>query len=128
MAIRIGVRIKPEPGRSALETTIQDPDYSGPAGTATGGMVRVLQLVGWDDAKFPLANYEPGMPETERHLVIIDQHVVTMDIAAFAGKSIAQARAMWEQAFAPKVAEWTAAKPTLTIAAAGAAAVEPILL
>lgn len=126
MAIRIGIRIKPEPGRSALETTIQDPDYSGP--TPSGGMVRVLQLVGWDDATLPLGNYQPGMPETERHLVIIDQHVVTMDVAAFASKSIAQAKAMWEQAFAPKVAEWTAAKPTLTIAAAGAASVEPVLL
>lgn len=126
MAIRIGVRIKPEPGRSALETTIQDPGEEN--GMATGGMVRVLQLVGWDDTKLPLANYTPGLPETERHLIIIDQHVATLSVAAFVGATFAETHAMWEAAFADKIAYWTTHRDQLAAGAAGAAMVASRLI
>lgn len=126
MAVRAAVRFKPEVGRSALETTIQNRDYS--VTPPTGGMVRTVQLVAWDDASVSVANYKAGLPETERHLVIVDQDTVTMDISAFHGTTYAEAEALWQPVLDAAAARWQPVLATLLRAAAGSVMANPVVL
>lgn len=126
MAIKAAVRFKPEVGRTPLETTIQTPDFT--ATPPTGGMVRIIQLVGWDDATLPLASYQAGMPDSERRLVVIDQKAVTLDISAFSGITYAAAEALWQAELTAAAAEWTPVLATLLRAAAGSVLADPVVL
>lgn len=104
MAIRYGVRWRPVPFRSTIET-ITVASETGP-----GWRVQTLQAVAYDDTQLgTTANpYRPGDPASEQYLAIIAEIAIQLDIAAFAGKTIAQSRAMWDAARDTQKDAWLA--------------------
>lgn len=98
MTVRGGVRFKPDMYRSSLESTVGSLDPS--ATPPTGTVFMVVQLAAWDDADFAGVTYTPGDPATESLLTILYEDTLSMELAAFAGKTEQQATAMWAAALA----------------------------
>lgn len=110
MAVAHAIRWRPTPFRSTIEA-ITVPAATDAEGNPTGpgGRVQTLQLIVFDSDKFGSGNtYQPGDPATEQHLAIVEEVQITLDIAAFAGKTIAQSQAMWDAARDEQITAWQA--------------------
>lgn len=110
MAIKYAARWRPVAYRSTIESIIVPAgtdDEGNPTGP--GWRVQTLQAIVFDDARFAAGNpYKPGDPATEQHLAIIEEVPIQLDIAAFAGKTYAQAKALWDAARDQQIAAWEA--------------------
>jgi hypothetical protein len=110
MALQYAVRWRPVPFRSTIET-ISTPDQTDENGAVIPGQrIQTLQAIAFDDTKVGTAGnpYRPGDPATEQHLAIIEEVPIQLDIAAFAGKTVAQATALWNGARDAQKAAWLA--------------------
>lgn len=98
MAIRTGVRFKPSVYRSSQETINAglnpSPEGDGPP---EGTVVRIVQLVGYNDAEVTTGGnpYRPGDPATERFIYILDEQPKMIDLSAINGKTQNQVNAIW---------------------------------
>lgn len=105
MAIKGGVRWKPDQYRTSLEATVTDLnptgqqyDENGNPTTATGvpegTVVMIAQAVAYDDAVFGdgagQVPYRPGDPETERHLVVLHEETKMYELSAAYAPTAAQ--------------------------------------
>jgi len=82
--------------RSTLEATVMGLE---PAATPpTGTVVMPAQLIAYDDTVVTPANYEAGNVDTERHITVLYEEPLTMDLAAFDGITQAAATALWTDA------------------------------
>lgn len=110
MAIKYAARWRPTPFRSTIEAIIVPmTDAETGESTGPGWRVQTLQAIVFDDARFAAGNpYKPGDPATEQHLAIVEEIQIQLDIAAFAGKTYAQAQAMWDAARDQQIAAWQA--------------------
>lgn len=107
MAIKYAARWRPTPFRSTIEAIVVPMTNSEGEPTGPGWRVQTLQAIVFNDASFPAGNpYKPGDPATEQHLAIIEEVQIQLDIAAFAGKTYAQAQAMWDAARDGQIALW----------------------
>lgn len=129
MAIHFAARWRPQIYRSTTEAIIVNrhpasPDADPPIPASAGQRIEVLQLVCFDDAEVgtPDNPYRPGDPQTEQYLAICDEAVIQLDVSAFAGKTPAQARALWDAARDARIAAWQAQPDigALVMAALGA--------
>jgi len=112
MAVRYGVRWRPQAYRSINEANIVNRDM-----TATpprqGQRVQTLQLIVFDDTKIGAGNpYTPGAPATEQHLSIVDEAAIALEVSAFAGLTNAQSTLLWDAARDSQQAKWQA-DPTI---------------
>lgn len=95
MAIRTGVRFKPSVYRSSQETI--NASLNPGATPPTGTVVRIVQLVGYDDTQVAYAGnpYAAGTPATESKIYILDEQPKMIELAAVNGQSQANVNAMW---------------------------------
>ncbi len=126
MAIKAAVRWQPDAFRTSLETTIQnfDPTTTPPSGT----LIRMAQLVVYDDTEVTGGNYAAGDPATERNLVLLYAEPIGMELALFQPLNAAASAAAWAtalQAFANRV---TPAVALLVKAQRAAMRTAPIVL
>lgn len=109
MAIKYAVRWRPAAYRSTTEaiTVNRNPSATPPV---SGQRVQTLQLIVFDNTTVGTAGnpYQPGAPETEQYLAVVDEVPIMLDISAFAGKTDAQATALWNAARDAQRAKWEA--------------------
>ena len=100
MAIKTGVRFKPSVYRSSQSAVNMglDPAATPPAGT----IVRIVQLVGYDDTQVTTAGnpYRPGDAATERFMYILDEQPKMVALEGLDGKTQTQINAIWAQVLA----------------------------
>lgn len=117
MATHYAARWRPQIGTGALSTVISgSPGDPGnpptvPATEDTQARTERLQLVVYDDTEVgpglnPPNPYRPGDPATETKLAIVDEVPLTQMISAFAGKTEAQAQAIWDAARDAQITTW----------------------
>lgn len=108
MAAKYAVRWRPPAYRSTIETIIQNKELNANP-PRYGNRVKVLQLVAYDDASINAQNpYRPGHPDTERYIEVAEEVVISLDVGAFVGKSVAQSTAIWNAARDEQIARWQA--------------------
>lgn len=95
MALTGGARWRPDPYRGTLSTTVQWRDKE----AGDGLVIMTAELVAYDDSDFTAPGaYQPGAPETERKLIILDQQPVGKELLALAEMSQQEKDAEWEAA------------------------------
>lgn len=101
MAIGIGIRWRPAAYRSTIEAVTI------PADEGPGRRVQTLQLVVYDTDAFGAENpYQPGAPETEQHLAIVEEVPIMLEISAFTGLDPAAATGLWNDARDAQILAW----------------------
>ena len=134
MSIRTAIRLKPDTFRGGLETTIQwsTPAAApgGPVPARAGTVVRIAQLVIYDDTKVGNAQspYNPGSEATERFVVVCDQEAISLALGSFAGLTYQAAQALWQAPLQAAADRWAPDRDALAKAAGGAWLVPPIVL
>ena len=127
MAIRTGVRFKPAIYRSSQEAINMglNPAATPPEGT----IVRIVQLVGYDDTKVAFAGnpYKKGDPATEQHIYILDEQPKQLELAAVNGKTQAEVNAMWSTILANYKTQMQPAVANLVKSEIGVQLVDPSL-
>jgi hypothetical protein len=110
MALAYKTRYKPDINLDkAVSANVAD-DVS------SGTVMFEVQCVQYDTASFPTGgSYVPGHPDTETKLTIVDQDVLSFELAAIAGLSAAQKTAFFKAALnawaAQKKPQWLAIAP-----------------
>lgn len=128
MAIKGAVRFAPDMYKSALESTVGQ--LNAAASPPTGTVFMPVQLVTYDDTKVGTAGnpYVPGDPASEVHITILYTDTLSMELAAFQGKSQAAATALWTDAITAWRDAVAPAGPNLLKAIRAARIAPPILL
>jgi hypothetical protein len=113
MALRTGTRFKPDTFRGAQETFYENPTRASPGAPLQADVVRVVQLVVYDDAVIVAGSpgagqvrYRAGSEETESRLIIADQEVIRVALSALRGKTLAAQTAIWQAALQAQDAAW----------------------
>lgn len=127
MAIRTGVRFKPSVYRSSQETINAglNPAAVPPSGT----IVRIVQLVGYDDTQVAYAGnpYAPGTQATESKMYILDERPLMLELSSFNAMNQAQANAAWAAVLASYKTEMQPAVANLVKSEIGVQTAAPSL-
>lgn len=113
MATHYAVRWRPQIYRSTLETVLSGSPANpaaDPPTPDTQARTETLQLVAYDDTELGTAGnpYRPGDAATEVKIAIVDEKTLTLALSAFAGKTEAQSKALWDAARDAQIAAWQA--------------------
>ncbi len=98
-------------------------------GPPSGAVVRIVQLVGYDDTQVAFAGnpYRPGTQDTERFIYILDEQPKMLALEAFNGITQNQANTLWANVLAAYKAEMQPAVANLVKSEIGVQSVAPSL-